>query len=71
MYSYPLVRYTDMDEGMRKDVMDVCTMACERHTANNELVRKALFPPPPTACTCREGGGGVFCNRGFDLNKIH
>ena len=37
-YSYPLIRYTDMDEGMRKDVMEVCTVACERHTANNELV---------------------------------
>ena len=33
-----MVRYTDMDEAMRKEVMDVCTNACERHTANNELV---------------------------------
>ena len=37
-FSYPMVRYTDMDEAMRKEVMDVCTNACERHTANNELV---------------------------------
>ena len=37
--SYPMVRYTDMDENMRKDVMEVCTNACEKHTANNELVR--------------------------------
>lgn len=37
MYSYPLVRYTDMDDTMKKDVMEVCTLACERHTANNEM----------------------------------
>ena len=27
-----------MDEAMKKEVMDVCTTACEKHTANNELV---------------------------------
>ena len=65
MYSYPLVRYTDMDEGMRKDVMDVCTMACERHTANNELVRKALFPPPPHSMHLQGGGGGICAIEGL------
>ena len=29
-----------MDEAMKKEVMDVCTTACEKHTANNELVIK-------------------------------
>ena len=38
--SYPMIRYSDMDENMKKEVMDVCTTACERHTANNELVRR-------------------------------
>ena len=38
LYSYPMVRYTDMDDIMRRDVMDVCTLACERHPANNEMV---------------------------------
>ena len=33
-----MVRYTDMDETMRKEVMEVCTSACEKHTANNEMV---------------------------------
>ena len=37
-----MVRYTDMEENMRKDVMEVCTNACEKHTANNEMVRKLL-----------------------------
>ena len=36
--SYPMIRFSDMDENMRREVMDVCTSACERHTANNELV---------------------------------
>ena len=27
-----------MDDQMRKEVMEVCTTACEKHTANNELV---------------------------------
>lgn len=42
LYSYPMVRYSDMDEAMKKEVMDVCTNACERHTANNELCAKAI-----------------------------
>ena len=33
-----MVRYTDMDEHMRKDVVEVCNLACEKHTANNEMV---------------------------------
>ena len=33
-----MIRFSDMDENMRREVMDVCTSACERHTANNELV---------------------------------
>ncbi len=43
LYSYPMVRYTDMEELMRRDVMDVCTLACERHPSNNEMVRTAFF----------------------------
>ena len=35
-----MIRYSDMDETMKKEVMEVCTTACERHTANNELVRR-------------------------------
>lgn len=42
LYSYPMVRYTDMDEVMRRDVMDVCTLACERHPANNEMCAKSI-----------------------------
>ena len=36
-----MIRYSDMEDNMKKEVMDVCTTACERHTANNELVRDA------------------------------
>ena len=42
LLSYPMVRYTDMDEVMKKEVMEVCTNACEKHTANNELVGNKL-----------------------------
>ncbi len=33
-----MVRYTDMDENMKRDVVEVCNLACEKHTANNEMV---------------------------------
>ena len=36
--SYPIIRYSDMEETMKKEVMDICTNACEKHTADNELV---------------------------------
>ena len=45
-----MVRYTDMDETMRKEVMEVCTSACEKHTANNEMVsseHKLHYSVPP------------------------
>ena len=38
-----MIRYSDMDDNMKKEVMDVCTTACERHTANNELVGDACM----------------------------
>ena len=44
-----MIRYSDMDENMKKEVMEVCTTACERHTANNELVsrvQEVLARPP-------------------------
>ena len=43
IFSYPMIRYTDMEESMKKDVMEVCTNACEKHTANNELVRDFCY----------------------------
>ena len=43
IFSYPMIRYTDMEENMKKDVMEVCTNACEKHTANNELVRDFFY----------------------------
>ena len=33
-----MIRYTDMEENMKKEVMELCTNACEKHAANNELV---------------------------------
>ena len=39
-----MVRYSDMDEMTRKDVMEVCTNACEKHTNNNEMVNKVDLP---------------------------
>eukprot|EP00092_Neocalanus_flemingeri_P039736 GFUD01043274.1.p1 GENE.GFUD01043274.1~~GFUD01043274.1.p1 ORF type:complete len:102 (+),score=30.40 GFUD01043274.1:114-419(+) len=41
-YSYPMVRYTDMDETMKRNVMEVCTTACEKHTANNEICAQMI-----------------------------
>lgn len=41
-YTYPMVKETDMGEGMKADVMDICTSACERHAENNESAAKMI-----------------------------
>ena len=41
-YSFPMVRYTDMDEEMKKDVMEVCNGACEKYAKNNEMCAKVI-----------------------------
>ena len=57
-YQFPMVRYTDMDEDMKKEVslnilkdfdnmqefqvMEICNTACDNHAANNELCAKNI-----------------------------
>jgi len=41
-YQFPMVRYTDMDEDMKKEVMEICNNACDSHAANNELCAKNI-----------------------------
>jgi len=41
-YTYPMVKETDMTEGMKADVMDICSTACERHSDNNESAAKMI-----------------------------
>jgi len=42
IYSYPMIKQTDMSESMRNDVMDICVSACERHNTNNENAAKMI-----------------------------
>merc|ERR1712037_624028 len=41
-YQFPMVRYTDMDDDMKKEVMEICNTACDNHAANNELCAKNI-----------------------------
>jgi len=42
VYSYPMVKFCDMDDNMKREVMDVCTNACEKHVSNNEMCAKMI-----------------------------
>ena len=35
--SFPMVRYTDMEEEMKKEVMEICNGSCETYAKNNEM----------------------------------
>ena len=42
MFTYPMVKETDMNEDMRSEVLEMCVNACEKHTSNNENAAKMI-----------------------------
>ncbi len=42
LFTYPMVKQTDMEESMRGEVLDVCVNACEKHATNNESAAKLI-----------------------------
>ena len=40
--SVPSVQYTDMEEAMRDQVMEICNSACDTHAENNEMCAKMI-----------------------------
>ncbi|CAG0891264.1 unnamed protein product [Cyprideis torosa] len=44
VYTYPLVRHSDMSEEMKNETMELVSTACEKHSNNNEA---AFRPPSP------------------------
>ena len=43
IYTYPMVKQTDMSDDMKAEVMEMCVNACEKHTTNNENAAKVRF----------------------------
>ena len=42
VYSFPMVRESDMGAEMQQEVVELCGIACERHVSNNENAAKAI-----------------------------
>ena len=42
IYTYPMVKQTDMADDMKAEVMEMCVNACEKHTTNNENAAKMI-----------------------------
>ena len=42
IYTYPMVKKSDMTDEMKADVMEICTNACEKHIRNNENAAKMI-----------------------------
>ncbi len=42
MFTYPMIKQTDMNEEMRGETMELCVNACEKHSANNESAAKMI-----------------------------
>ena len=38
----PQVKYTDMEEEMKSEVMEICNNACDQHANNNENCAKTI-----------------------------
>jgi len=42
VYTYPMVKESDMNEDMRGEVLEICGNACEKHATNNESAAKLI-----------------------------
>ena len=38
----PKVQYTDMEDDMKTEVMEICNSACDQHSNNNEMCAKMI-----------------------------
>jgi dynein light chain 4 len=42
LHNYPLVKFSDMNEEMRIEAMELCVTACEKHSSSNEAAAKMI-----------------------------
>lgn len=42
MFTYPMIKETDMVDDMRSEVLEMCVNACEKHSSNNENAAKMI-----------------------------
>ena len=42
IFTYPMVAYTDMEESLKTDVLEICTNACEKYINDNQSVSCCL-----------------------------
>ena len=38
IFTYPMVAYTDMEDGLRAELLEICTNACEKYISDNQSV---------------------------------
>ena len=43
IFTYPMVAYTDMEESVKTDVMEIATNACEKYLNDNQSVSIILI----------------------------
>ena len=48
IFTYPMVAYTDMEESLKTDVLEICTNACEKYINDNQSVsyKQNIFSCP-------------------------
>jgi dynein light chain 4 len=42
LHNFPIIRYSDMNEEMRLEAMELCVTACEKHASSNEGAAKMI-----------------------------
>ncbi|KAL5473518.1 hypothetical protein EMCRGX_G028009 [Ephydatia muelleri] len=42
LHNFPLIKYSDMNEEMRVEAMELCVTACEKHSSSNEAAAKLI-----------------------------
>lgn len=42
MFTYPMIKQSDMCDDMKAEVLELCVNACEKHSINNENAAKMI-----------------------------
>lgn len=45
MANYPLVKCSDMSTEVKEEALDICLLACEKHSGDIEKCTQVLAPP--------------------------
>ncbi|CAL8075268.1 unnamed protein product [Calicophoron daubneyi] len=67
-FTYPLVRYSEMNEELQSEVVELCVTACEKFSTDNEMAARFI---KETLDQKASAGWHVIIGGGFGFEVTH